>query len=291
MGSEGLHKRALHLYAASMKIVLALLAVSAAAYLAVLARVWFGQDRLTYRPLAAIEATPDDAGLAYEDVLLTNRLGTRIHGWFVPCAGAHRTMLFLHGNAGNVSHRLPSLRLLHDLGLAVLVIDYSGYGRSGGAPSEAATRADARAAWDWLTGVRGVAAGDVVLFGRSLGGAVAAGLAGELAAEGAAPGALILESTFTSAADMGAHFYPWLPVRRLIRHRYDSAAALAGVRVPALFVHSPEDDVVPYALGRALHDGYAGPKQFLPLRGGHNRGYLETGRDYTDGLARFLDSL
>jgi len=291
MGREGLHKRALRLYAAAMKIVLALLAVSAAAYVAVLARVWFGQDRLTYRPLAEIEAMPDSVGLAYEDVLLVNRQGTRIHGWFVPCAGAQRTMLFLHGNAGNVSHRLPSLRLFHDIGLNVLVIDYSGYGRSGGEPSEAATRADARAAWDWLTGVRGVTAGDVVLFGRSLGGAVAAGLAGELAAEGTAPEALILESTFTSAVDMGAHFYPWLPVRRLIRNRYESVAALAGVRVPALFAHSPEDDVVPYALGRALHDGYGGPKRFLPLRGGHNLGYQEMGRDYTDGLARFLDSL
>ncbi|MEF2231413.1 MAG: alpha/beta hydrolase, partial [Pseudodesulfovibrio sp.] len=202
-----------------------------------------------------------------------------------------RTMLFLHGNAGNVSHRLPSLRLFHDLGIAVLVIDYSGYGRSGGAPSEEATRADARAAWDWLTGDRGAPARDVVLFGRSLGGAVAAGLAGELAAEGVAPGALILESTFTSAADMGARLYPWLPVRRLMRNRYDSAAALADVRVPALFAHSPDDETVPCALGRALHDGYGGPKTFLALRGGHNRGYLEMGRDYPAGLARFLGGL
>ena len=274
-----------------MRLLLFLPAVLGLAYLAALARVWFGQDRLFFRPSVETAGIPGSVGLTHKNVWLTTREGTRIHGWFVPRAGARRTLLFLHGNAGNVSHRLASLRIFHDLGLNVLIIDYSGYGRSAGSPSEAATRADARAAWDWLTRNRGVAAEDVIVFGRSLGGSVAAGLAGELEAEGIRPGGLILESTFTSAAEMGARLYPWLPVRRLIRYRYDSVAALTDVRVPALFAHSPEDGTVPIGLGRALYDGYAGPKQFFNLRGGHNRGYLEMGDAYSAGLARFLASL
>ena len=274
-----------------MRILLSVLALMGLGYLAVLARVWFGQERLFFRPSAETAGLPESVGLTHENVWLTTRAGTRIHGWFVPRAGSRRTLLFLHGNAGNVSHRLASLRIFHDLGLSVLVIDYSGYGRSACKPSEAATRADARAAWDWLTRDRGMAAQDVIVFGRSLGGGVAAGLAGELEAEGIRPGGLVLESTFTSAAEMGARRYPWLPVRRLVRYRYDSAAALERVRVPTLFAHSPEDETVPFCLGRALHDGYAGPKQFFNLRGGHNRGYLEMGDAYPAGLARFLSSL
>jgi len=273
-----------------MRFLLALAAVAAVGYAAAAARVWFVQRRILFRPVRELEGTPADEGLAYRDVALTNRQGTSLHGWFVPRAGARFTLLFFHGNGGNVSHRLFSLRLFHDLGLAVLLIDYSGYGRSGGTPSEAALLADARAAWDWAA-AQGSAAGDVILFGRSLGGAVAAGLAGELAAGDVRPGGVILESTFNSAADMGARRYPWLPVRRLIRDRFDSAAALGEVRVPALFAHSPEDEVVPFELGRILYEGYRGPKSFLPLRGGHNRGYLEMGPDYPAGLARFLESL
>ncbi|MDD3313194.1 alpha/beta hydrolase [Pseudodesulfovibrio sp.] len=273
-----------------MRFLFAFAALAAGGYAAAAARVWFGQRRILFRPVRELEGTPADEGLGYADVELANRLGTPLHGWRVPCAGARFTLLFFHGNGGNVSHRLASLRLFHDLGASVLLIDYSGYGRSGGRPSEGALLADARAAWDWAA-AQGSRAGDVILFGRSLGGAVAAGLAGELAAEGVRPGGIILESTFTSAADVGARRYPWLPVRRLIRDRFDSAAALAGVHVPALFAHSPTDEVVPFELGRALYEGYRGPKSFLPLRGGHNRGYLEMGQDYPDGLARFLSSL
>jgi len=273
-----------------MRILLALAALAACGYAAAAARVWFGQRRVLFRPVRELAGTPADEGLAYSDVRPANRLGTTLHGWHVPCAGARFTLLFFHGNGGNVSHRLASLRLFHDLGASVLLIDYSGYGRSEGEPSETALLADARAAWDLAVG-QGARPEDVIIFGRSLGGAVAAGLTGELAAEGVRPCGLILESTFTSAADMGVRRYPWLPVRRLIRDLFDSAAALAGVRVPALFAHSPGDEVVPFELGRALYEGYGGPKSFLPLRGDHNRGYLEMGEDYPAGLARFLDSL
>ena len=259
----------------------------AAGYVAVLAWVYSSQRRLLYHPTAEIEATPGVAGLRYKDVWLENRLASRLHGWWVPCDGARLTLLFCHGNGGNVSHRVESLRLLHGLGISTLVFDYSGYGQSEGSPSETATQADARAAWDWLVR-NGIKPERIVLFGRSLGGAVAAGLAAELAAEGVQPAGLVMESTFTSVGDMGALIYPWLPVRRLVRDRYDSRGALAGLRVPVLFGHSPDDDVIPFKLGRDLYESYAGPKTFLPMRGDHNRGYAAMGTAYTEPLGRFL---
>ena len=120
---------------------------------------------------------------------------------------------------------------------------------------------------------------------------MAAGLARDLARQGTAPAGLILESTFTSLGDMGAAHYPWLPVRLLARFRYDARQDLAGLSLPILFLHSPEDEIVPYALGRALYRDYGGPKTFLALRGGHNDGFLTTGPDYAQGLRRFLDGL
>ncbi|WP_285905838.1 alpha/beta hydrolase [Pseudodesulfovibrio pelocollis] len=273
-----------------MTSFLKIASILAVMYLCLAAWVYLTQRRLLYFPTRSVVATPADAGLAFEDVLLVNGLGTELHGWWLPHPKARFTLLFCHGNGGNISHRLESLRIFHDLGLSVLIFDYSGYGRSQGEPSETATRADARAAWDWLF-ERGVEPGSVIVFGRSLGGAVAAGLAAQVVAQGAAPAGLIVESTFTSVPDMGARLYPWLPVRLLARDRYDAAEALTGLRIPALFVHSPADEIVPHALGRALFEGYQGPKSFLALRGGHNDGFLLSGRDYTDGLARFLDSL
>jgi len=273
-----------------MTSLLKFASVLAVAYLCLAAWVYLTQRRLLYFPTRSVVATPADAGLGFEEVWLVNGLGTQLHGWWLPRPKARFTLLFCHGNGGNVSHRLESLRIFHDLGLSVLLFDYSGYGRSGGEPSETATRADARAAWDWLL-ERGMEPASILLFGRSLGGAVAAGLAAEVSSQGTPPAGLIVESTFTSVPDMGARLYPWLPVRLLARDRYDAVAAMTGLRVPTLFIHSPDDEIVPYALGRALFDAYQGPKSFLALRGGHNDGFLLAGRDYTGGLARFLDGL
>ncbi|MGE4422436.1 MAG: alpha/beta hydrolase [Pseudodesulfovibrio sp.] len=259
-------------------------------YAAMAAWVFITQRGLVYCPRKELAGTPDQAGLSFEDVWMVTGLGTRIHGWWLPCEGADRVLLLCHGNGGNVSHLMETYRIFHDLGLSVLSFDYSGYGRSGGRPSEKATRNDARAAWDWLVRYKGLEPGRVVLFGRSLGGGVAARLAADLVEAGTEPGGLIMESTFTSVTDMGAARYPWLPVRRLVRHRYDSVRALRGVRLPALFLHSPEDDLVPYAMGRALYEGYAGPKLFWALSGDHNCGFMTTS-GYAEGLSRFLRGL
>jgi hypothetical protein len=247
------------------------------------------QAKLVYFPMPEVAATPADAGLAYEDVAFTASDGVELHGWFVP-APEHEAeplaVLFCHGNAGNIGHRLDTLRILHELGLAAFIFDYRGYGNSGGRPGEQGTYLDAAAAWEHLTGQRGVAPGRVVAWGRSLGGAVAAWVAAQRD-----PAAVILESTFTSVPDMGARLYPFLPVRPLARIRYDTEARLADITCPVLVIHSPSDDIVPFALGRQLYERAKEPKSFLEIGGGHNEGYLLDAAAYARGVDRFLDSV
>lgn len=262
--------------------------VAAAGYAFLCSVMYFRQTSLLYSPSPDVVDTPLDIGLAYEDVLFRNALGTQLHGWFVPREGARYVVLFSHGNAGNISGRLEFLRIFNELGLSVFIYDYSGFGRSEGVPSEEGTRADSRAAWEWLTSEGGFRPEDVILFGRSLGGAVTAELAGHLQRGNEQFAGLVIESSFTSITDMGAHLYPWLPVRRLMRFEYDSVASLTDVRVPALFIHSTEDDLVPYELGRELFESYGGPKKMVDIRGGHGRGYLDSEPIYAKAVGEFL---
>jgi len=262
-----------------------LLFVAGAVYAGISLSLFLLQDRLVFYPTAQLDATPAAIGLDYEEVRVTTRAGHRLHGWFVPGPG-ERTVLFFHGNAGNISHRLESLAIFHRLGLSTFLFDYSGYGESEGSPSEAQTYDDAESAWSHLVTTRSIEPGRIVLFGRSLGGAVAAWLAARVT-----PAALIVESTFTSVPDMAAKLYPWLPVRLLARIRYDARAHVAAAHAPVLVAHSPGDEVVPYAHGRALYEAAPEPKAFLELRGGHNDGFIVTGEDYMLGLARFLETL
>lgn len=286
-----MHKRFFSVYGAPMVTFAKFLALGAALYMLAAAWLYFSQKRMLFFPRAEHVAAPGLIGMKYSDVYLTNRLGTRIHGWWVPRDGARYAVLFAHGNGGNVSHRLETIRIFHELGLSVMLYDYSGYGKSEGEPSEEGMYADARAAWGWLTREQEIAPERVVLFGRSLGGAVTAHLAAELAGEGMRPAGMVLESTFTSVPDMAAYTYPWMPVRPLVRYQYDSAEALESVNVPTLFAHSEDDEIVPYALGLRLYEGYAGPKSFLSLTGDHNSGYLTMGDAYIQGLATFLTGL
>lgn len=255
-------------------------------YGALVLAVFLGQSSLLYLPdLPSREllVSPRDIGLDYEEVRPQTEDGVTLHGWYVPAREARGTLLFLHGNAGNISHRLDSLRIFNRLGLSVLIIDYRGYGLSQGSPSEAGLQRDAAAAWRHLVHTRGEAPHRIVLFGRSLGASLAAWLAAREPA-----GALILESAFISVPELAAELYPWLPARQLARLRHDTLAELTRARLPVLVIHSPQDEVIPYRHGLALYEAAPPPKDFLRLRGDHNGGFLLSGEDYLRGLERFL---
>ena len=245
------------------------------------------QSRMIFYPNmpgGALTATPREIGLDYEDVDFSASDGVRLHGWFVPALNARETVLFFPGNAGNISHRLESISLFHRLGLNVFIIDYRGYGRSEGSISEHGSYLDAEGAWSWLVNTRGLPADEIVVFGRSLGGAVATWLA-----QRHPPAALILESTFTSVPAMAKRFYPFLPVRLITRFHYDSLARVGELTCPLLVAHSRDDEIIPYQEGRLLFDAANEPKRFLNIRGGHNDGFLVSGPPYEAGLRAFID--
>ncbi|HJP45522.1 MAG TPA: alpha/beta hydrolase [Arenicellales bacterium] len=247
--------------------------------------LYFYQPRLLYLPglpTRELVATPKQIGLEYQEIRITTQDDVALSGWFLPHQQPRATLLFLHGNAGNISHRLESLDIFHHLGLAVLIIDYRGYGQSSGRPSEEGTYQDAAAALRYL-GQRGVPPDRVVVFGRSLGAPIAAWLASR---EPVA--ALIVESAFASAPQIAAKLYPWLPVRWLTRFRYDTAGYAAKTSSPVLVIHSLEDDIIPFEQGRIVYDSLKGESEFLELTGGHNDGFLVSGARYTNGIDRFL---
>lgn len=241
------------------------------------------QSKFVYFPFSDLAATPANAGLIYEEVNLTTSDRLKINCWFVPHERPRATLLFLHGNGGNISHRLDKLLIFNRLGLAVFIIDYRGYGSSEGTPSEQGTYLDADAAWDYLTKDKDIPASQIIIYGESLGGAVATWLAGRHKA-----GALLLESVFTSIGDMGKHYYPYLPVKLLARIKYPTLALIRDVHCPVLVIHSVADDIVPYSQGRKLYAAARKPKTFLEITGDHNNGFLQSGQIYSNGINEFL---
>ena len=268
------------------RMVWHLLIALLAAYLGVLALVYVFQSRLVYFPEVgrAVAATPQAYGLRFEPVTIETEDDERLAGWWVPAENARGTVLFFHGNAGNISHRLDYLAMFNRLRYSTLIVDYRGYGESTGSPSEQGTYRDARASWDHLRHARMARAQDIVVVGESLGGAVAAWLAAR-----ERPRAVVLASTFTSVPDLGAQVYPFLPVRLLSRFRYDSLAAVKAISSPLLVAHSPEDDIIPYAHGRALFAAAGEPKEFLELAGGHNDGFVFMRNEWVEALGAFLE--
>jgi fermentation-respiration switch protein FrsA (DUF1100 family) len=267
-----------------MRIVMTTIAFVVGFYILVCVAALVFQSSLVFFPDRRIVATPADIGLDYEDVFIKTSDGERVHGWFV--RGEKRwTVLFFHGNAGNISHRLDSIRIFHSLGVSVLVIDYRGYGRSEGRMSEQGSYRDAEAAYRFLIDDRNIDADDIVFFGRSLGSAVAIELATRFR-----PAALIAESCFTSLADVGARHYRLLPVKLLTRIRYDCVPRVEMIDCPKLFIHSPGDELLPFHLAQKLYETAAEPKQFMELQGDHNSGFLTMGPRYVNGLREFLNA-
>jgi uncharacterized protein len=269
-----------------MKTALWLILLVGGIYLAMGLFLYIFQGKLIFYPTRILIYQPDAAGLDYEDVWLQTPDGERLHGWFVPRENSRGTLLFFHGNAGNISGRIESIRQFHQLGLDVFIVDYRGYGKSTGRPHEKGLYTDALAAYDYLTQERGIPACSLIIFGRSLGGSVAAYLASERPAAG-----LALESTFTSVPDVASGYYPVYPVGLLTRYKLPTVDYLRTFEGPVLIAHSPADELISYRFGRELYDAANGPKQFLEMRGGHNDGFFLTGKAYTEGYDRFFTSI
>ncbi len=241
------------------------------------------QSHYVYFPERVLLTDPGSLRLDFQNVSFETTDGVELSGWFIPSEGARGVILFCHGNAGNISHRLESIQIFHRLGLDVFIFDYRGYGQSRGKPTERGTYQDAQAAWRYLVEERQVNPSQVIVFGRSLGGAVASCLA-----QSHRPGALILESTFTSLPDIAATLYPYLPVRLLLRFEYNTAEYLGRVDCPVLIVHSGDDEIMPFSHGRRLFETAREPKKFLEISGTHNEGFITSGKHYEEGLNAFI---
>jgi fermentation-respiration switch protein FrsA (DUF1100 family) len=244
------------------------------------------EDRFIYFPSPTVSATPQTVGLRYEDRSLRAGDDVRLHAWYIPNPEARYTALDFHGNAGNLGDRVDRYAQWHRLGLAVYAVDYRGYGRSEGSPSEEGLYRDARAAWTDLTGALGVPPERVIVVGRSLGGGPATQLATEVDSAG-----LVLETPMTSIPAMARVVYPWLPVSFLARTKFDSLAKMRGIQSPLMVVQAQQDDVIPPWMSRKLFDAANEPKQWVSLAGGHNDFDEVSRQRYEEAWRTFLASL
>ena len=221
--------------------------------------------------------------LPVQDVWFRAADGVKLHGWYVPSEEAVATLLFFHGNAGNITHRLENIFFLHHLKLNVFIFDYRGFGRSEGDPDEEGIQLDSQAAYDTVLTQPGVSVSSLFVFGRSLGGAFAAYTASRNPAAG-----LILESTFTNAVDMADKMMPIIP-SWYISAELNTQGYVAQLKMPKLFIHGTRDTLIPFTLGRELYKGAAQPKEFYSIVGaGHNNTWSVGGKEYFDTIKEFV---
>lgn len=248
------------------------------------------ENAMIYFPVRYPEGfwEPREFGLPVEDCFFTTEDGVTLHGWWVHQPGTRQVLLWCHGNAGNLTHRLENIVMLRDeVKVNVLIFDYRGYGRSEGRPDEPGLYRDARAAYEFLISTKHVEPEQIILFGRSLGGAVAVDLACRRPVAG-----LILESTFTSAKEMARRVIPLLPVHLVLGVRFDSVEKIGKLYIPVLIIHGTADEVVPYELGRKLFAAANDPKEFYAIEGAdHNNTYVIGGAAYFAKIRQFINRL
>ncbi len=243
----------------------------------------FSERGIVFFPDPNLIGNPGDYGLEYEEVYFEAEDGVRLHGWWAPQDGAP-VFLWFHGNAGNISHRLENLNLLHRLAeVQVFIFDYREYGKSGGLISREGTYKDSAAAYRYVTGTRGLDPTDLVLFGRSLGAALAVDLAARLPCR-----SLIIESAFTNSSDMAKLFLPfgfdWRPLVP-----YDNLGKIDKIKAPLLIIHGSEDEIIPVEMSRRLFAAARDPKELYIIPGAHhNDTFLVGGPAYFDRLTGFI---
>jgi len=227
------------------------------------------ETRTLFYPTKEIPSFPDRANLEFQDVFFKTTDNVKLNGWFVPSKDAEYTILFCHGNAGNISHRIEKIKFFNDLGYSVFIIDYRGYGKSQGRPSEIGFYKDAKAAYNYLLS-RGIPANQIIGYGESIGGAVIVDLALKEKMK-----AVILDSTLSSVKDMIKCTYPFVPYW-VFSSRFDSESKIKSIRIPKLIIHSINDEIVPFQLGKKLYEVSPEPKDFLQIYGGHNSNFYES---------------
>ena len=256
------------------------------AYLGLGVILYLMQSVFLYSPTREITYTPGDLGLDFESVVFKTSDGLRLTGWYVPAENSKLTILFCHGNGGNMMHCLDSINIFSNLGLNCFIFDYRGYGNSEGKPTEEGTYLDTAAAYKWLTEEKKVSPDDIVVFGRSLGGTIAAQLASK-----AEVLALIIESSFTSYVDIGRIFYPFMPVRWFASFSYRTIDYIKEVHCPVMIIHSRNDEIVPFEFGLELYEAANEPKELIEIFGSHNDGFLVSSEIYKSAWVKWLKFL
>jgi fermentation-respiration switch protein FrsA (DUF1100 family) len=244
------------------------------------------QSSFLYSPVRQVPYNPGDINLTFENVVFETKDRLKLAAWFIPAEKADFTVLFCHGNGGNMTHRLDTINILNELGLNCFIFDYRGYGASEGKPTEAGTYRDVEAAYEWLTKKKHIPARNIILFGRSLGGSIAAYLACNVKAKG-----LIVESSFTSYVDIGRKFYPYMPVHLAALFNYPTIDYIRSIRCPVMIIHSRNDEVIPFEFGLRLYDAANEPKEFVEISGSHNDGFLFSGEVYRSAWSNWLEFL
>lgn len=247
--------------------------------------LFFRQNAMVFYPISEVTMFPS---VPYEDFAVQTEIGDTVTGWFIPSSEAKGTLLFFHGNAGNMSHRLYTAELWQKLHFNFCIFDYPGYGRSSGKTSEEGCYQSADAVWKWLLNNKKIGPSEIILHGRSLGGAVAVELVGRVPVK---PSALILESTFLSIPEMGESLYPFLPISLLATIAFNTEDKIGKLEIPLLIINSEADELVPYSHGRKLFELANEPKQFKRIGGSHNYGFLLSEHDYVAALKSFIESL
>ncbi|OHB50766.1 MAG: hypothetical protein A2Y10_01700 [Planctomycetes bacterium GWF2_41_51] len=245
--------------------------------------LYFKQSSFTFHPTRDILNNPADINLEYQKVQLKTSDNILLSAWYIPAKNARFSLIFCHGNGGNISHRLENINILNELGINCFIFDYRGYGESQGKPSEKGLYIDAQTAYNWLVSEKNILPENIIIYGQSLGGSVAAHLASNVKA-----GGVIIESAFTSFADMGKKFYPYLPVKLFAKFDFKTIHYVRLINYPILIIHSLEDELVPFEFGWRLYETANEPKKILEISGSHNEGFLTSGRNYIEGLDKWF---
>ena len=279
------------------KFLLPVIRILAFAYIGLAIALYLGQSNLVFMPSIDVIETPEILSIKFENIQITTRDNVNLDSWFVPAKDndlvGKGVILFCHGNGGNISNRISYLPIFRELGLATFLFDYRGYGKSGGTPTEEGTYADVEAAWQYLTQERQIPPQKIIIYGESLGGAIASYLAQKISQPNGNnnAGGLVLASTFTSISDRAAELYPFMPIRFLSRFSYNSIDRLPSIKIPVLVIHSIDDEIIPFHHGDRNFQVANQPKKLVKLRGDHNGGFLDYLETYRNGLNEFIQSI